>query len=414
VQVFDTGTLDDGTPYIAMELLRGETLQNRVHRAGPIPVAEGVEILAQCCKALSRAHAAGIIHRDIKPDNIFLAHSNDDEGSVAKILDFGIAKMSASVTEQGSKQGATRTGAVLGTPLYMSPEQARGLRTLDKRTDLYSLGLVAYTMFTGNLAFSSESFGDLLYQICTAPLPSLCGNAAWLPPALEGWFQRACAREPKDRYASAQDFAEALRLAADVTLQPPGSSFASAPSGTPFGDPAAHVVIVSSPWSGPGTGSGVSRTDGPGSKPTETGKRWLVLAVVGASFFVVGGAIVAAIALSPKSGSFTARAAHSDSVSATALPSSVSSATNAALIPTGAAPGSPTPAAAAEGSAPARQEVAPTPPGSPQVDKAAAGLANGGQTAPHASSHAAGHKNPPPPPPPAAAATKGGAVDLGY
>ncbi len=158
-------------------------------------------------KALSRAHAAGIIHRDIKPDNIFLAQSSDDEGYLVKILDFGVAKMgSAEATRQGS-QGATRTGAVLGTPLYMSPEQARGLKTIDHRTDLYSLGLVAYTMFTGNLAFSSESFGDLLLQICTAPLPQLCAGAPWLPPTMEAWFARACAREPQDRYASAQEFA---------------------------------------------------------------------------------------------------------------------------------------------------------------------------------------------------------------
>src|SRR5580704_18409745 len=94
VQVFDTGTLEDGTPYIAMEILHGETLQTRVHRAGPVPLVEGVEIVRQCCRALSRAHAAGIVHRDIKPDNIFLAQSNDDEGGfLVKILDFGIAKI---------------------------------------------------------------------------------------------------------------------------------------------------------------------------------------------------------------------------------------------------------------------------------------------------------------------------------
>src|SRR5580693_6427245 len=212
VQVFDTGTLADETPYIAMELLHGESLQTRVHRGGPVPLGEAVEILQQCCRALSRAHAAGIVHRDIKPDNIFLAQSNDDDAYVVKILDFGVAKMGSGGNEQGS-QGATRTGAVLGTPLYMSPEQARGLKTIDHRTDLYSLGLVGYTMLTGNLAFSSESFGDLLLQICTAPLPPLAANAPWLPPAMEGWFQRACARDPQDRYGSAQEFADALRAA---------------------------------------------------------------------------------------------------------------------------------------------------------------------------------------------------------
>ena len=211
VQVFDNGTLEDGTPYIAMELLRGESLHGRVHRAGPVPVPEAVEILAQCCKALGRAHAAGIVHRDIKPDNIFLAQSTDDEALLVKILDFGIAKFATGPNDHSS----TRTGAVLGTPLYMSPEQARGLKSIDHRTDIYSLGLVAYTIFTGNLAFSSESFGDLLLQICTAPLPSLCLNAPWLPGSMELWFQRACAREPEHRFASAQEFADGLRAACD-------------------------------------------------------------------------------------------------------------------------------------------------------------------------------------------------------
>src|ERR1700759_4351462 len=211
VQVFDNGTLEDGTPYIAMELLRGENLYARVHRAGPVPLPEAVEILAQCCRALGRAHAAGIIHRDIKPDNIFLAQS-DEDAILVKILDFGIAKFNAGPNDHG----ATRTGSVVGTPLYMSPEQARGLKTIDHRTDLYSLGLVAYTIFTGNLAFSSESFGDLLLQICTAPLPSLVAGAPWLPPAMEAWFQRAGAREPAHRFASAQELAEALRGASDI------------------------------------------------------------------------------------------------------------------------------------------------------------------------------------------------------
>jgi serine/threonine-protein kinase len=214
VQVFDNGTLEDGTPYIAMELLRGENLYARVHRAGPIPLHEAVEILSQSCKALGRAHAAGIIHRDIKPDNIFLAQS-DDDALLVKILDFGIAKFATGPNDHSS----TRTGAVLGTPLYMSPEQARGLKTIDHRTDIYSLGLVAYTIFTGNLAFSSESFGDLLLQICTAPLPSLCANAPWLPAPMEAWFQRACARDPVNRFASAQEFADALRAACDMALR---------------------------------------------------------------------------------------------------------------------------------------------------------------------------------------------------
>jgi serine/threonine-protein kinase len=213
-QVFDNGVLDDGTPYLAMELLQGETLFRRVHVSGPIPLAETVSILEQCCRALGRAHSLGIVHRDIKPDNIYLARSTDDDGYVVKVLDFGIAKVQ---TLAENEHLSTRTGQLLGTPMYMSPEQARGLRTIDHRTDLYSLGLVAHVMLTGNLAFSSESLGDLLVQICTQPLPSLRAQAPYLPPAMEDWFQKACARDAGNRYPSAQAFVEALRLAAGIT-----------------------------------------------------------------------------------------------------------------------------------------------------------------------------------------------------
>jgi serine/threonine-protein kinase len=216
-QVFDNGVLDDGTPFLAMELLHGETLFKRIHRQGPIPLPEAVSILEQSARALSRAHSLGIVHRDIKPDNIYLAQSVDEDGYVVKILDFGIAKFTGLGDAEHS---TTRTGALLGTPQYMSPEQARGLRQIDFRTDLYSLGLVSYTMLTGNLAFSGESLGDLLLQICAQPLPSLRAAAPWLPPAMEAWFQRACAREADHRYPSAQAFIDALRSAAGADASP--------------------------------------------------------------------------------------------------------------------------------------------------------------------------------------------------
>jgi hypothetical protein len=281
VQVFDNGALEDGTPYIAMELLRGENVYARVHRGGPVALPESVEILAQCAKALARAHAAGIIHRDIKPDNIFIAQPSDEEPLLVKILDFGIAKFATGPNDHG----ATRTGAVLGTPLYMSPEQARGLKSIDHRTDIYSLGLVAYTMLTGNLAFSSESFGDLLLQICTAPLPSLCANAPWLPASMEAWFQRACAREPQYRFGSAQEFAEALRAAAGD----PRAAAAPLPMqpSTGAANPA-HAVSVR-------TASGMSRSgDALGAPPGAKGKGMLVAL---AALVVLGAIGVAAFSL---------------------------------------------------------------------------------------------------------------------
>jgi serine/threonine-protein kinase len=301
VQVFDNGTLEDGTPYIAMELLRGESLYARVHRAGPIPLIEAVEILAQACRALGRAHAAGIIHRDVKPDNIFLSQSADDDAMVVKVLDFGIAKFAVGPNDHGS----TRTGAVLGTPLYMSPEQARGLKSIDQRTDLYSLGLVAYTIFTGNLAFSSESFGDLLLQICTAPLPSLCANAPWLPASMEGWFQRACAREPANRFGTAQEFADSLRMASALAFPGPampGSMQASgglAAANTPnpagqTGNPQARSVGTDAAMSR----SGGAVTGGPASATAAASSKGAVVAMAVVFGLLAIAAVVAFAAFS--------------------------------------------------------------------------------------------------------------------
>jgi serine/threonine protein kinase len=211
-----------------MELLHGESLFKRIHRQGPLPLPEAVSVLDQCCRALSRAHALGIVHRDIKPDNIFLAQSVDEEGYIVKILDFGVAKFTLLGEAEHS---STRTGSLVGTPQYMSPEQARGLKSIDARSDIYSLGLVAYTMLTGNLAFSGESLGDLLLQICTQPLPSLRAAAPWLPPSMEVWFQRACARDVDQRYPSAQAFVDALHAATGTGV--PGPRLGGPTTATP-------------------------------------------------------------------------------------------------------------------------------------------------------------------------------------
>ena len=135
-----------------------------------MPLEDAARIIGQVCRALQRAHDAGIIHRDLKPENIFLVRSPDDDDEIAKVLDFGIAKIKAPPGEEGLSS-STKTGAVLGTPYYMAPEQARGLRTIDYRADLWSLGVIAYKCVTGVLPFEGESVGDLLVKICTAPPP---------------------------------------------------------------------------------------------------------------------------------------------------------------------------------------------------------------------------------------------------
>jgi serine/threonine-protein kinase len=213
VQVYDNGETDDGTPYIVMELLEGESLDHRIQTRGPLPVDQTVRVVAQVGRALTRAHALGIVHRDLKPENIFLTRTEDDDGEIAKVLDFGIAKIK---NPDAASDSATRTGAVLGTPLFMSPEQARGLKSVDQRTDLYSLGMVTYMMLTAKPAFNGESFGDILVAICTQPLPTLHEVAPWLPPSLDVWLKKACAREPGDRHRSVEELLEGLYSAAGI------------------------------------------------------------------------------------------------------------------------------------------------------------------------------------------------------
>ncbi len=213
VQVYDDGETPAGTPYIVLEYLDGETLEQRLERERDLPLNDAVRITRHVARALSRAHAQGIVHRDLKPANVFLARSDDDEiGWLAKVLDFGIAKL-----EEHGIASTTKTGTLLGTPLFMSPEQVRGASSVDGRSDLYSLGMVFYNMLSGTNAIIGESFADVLVQICTGSLPDLRAAAPWVPQSVGEWFQRACAREPNDRFQSADEMVEGLELALGVS-----------------------------------------------------------------------------------------------------------------------------------------------------------------------------------------------------
>jgi serine/threonine protein kinase len=220
IQIYDHGVTDDQRPYMVMELLTGEPLDERIDRVGRISLPETARILAQVCRALQRAHEAGIIHRDLKPENIFLVRSPDDDDEVAKVLDFGIAKIKT--LPGGGELGlssSTKTGAVLGTPYYMAPEQARGLRSIDYRADLWSLGVIAYKCVSGVLPFEGESVGDLLVKICTAPPPVPSRTMPEMPLAFDVWFARTMERDPARRFVSAAELADALAIAAGVSLR---------------------------------------------------------------------------------------------------------------------------------------------------------------------------------------------------
>jgi len=244
VQIYDQGVGDDGRPYIVMEFLGGEPLDHRLERQGRLAPRETARIVLHVCRALAKAHDSGIVHRDLKPENVFLVHDEEDDTDVAKVVDFGIAKF----TDPGSSgSSSTRTGAVLGTPQYMSPEQARGLRTVDHRTDLWALGVIVYRALTGALPFKGEAVGDLLVNICTADPPAPSAIAPDVPPGLDDWMRRALAREPADRFQSAAELCDALSDMCGVSAR-----FGAAVSrDAPFvpREPSAKAAVTASPFS---------------------------------------------------------------------------------------------------------------------------------------------------------------------
>ena len=162
VEVYDCGTLASGTSYIVMELLEGENLAARLRTIGRLPAPDARRIAAQTASALAAAHAAGIVHRDLKPDNLFLVPDERDAAlEMVKVLDFGIAKLGQQASNTSSVR--TRTGSVMGTPAYMSPEQCRGTREIDHRTDIYALGVILFEMLCGRPPFVSEGFGEMVH-----------------------------------------------------------------------------------------------------------------------------------------------------------------------------------------------------------------------------------------------------------
>ncbi len=210
VDVYDSGRLEDGRPFIAMELLEGESLYDRMARVRLIDPRTTVRVIAQCAKGLMKAHAAGVIHRDLKPENIFLVKGEDGE-EIAKLLDFGLAKFYAPVQPDEKEKRLTREGAVFGTPAYMSPEQVKGQHSVDHRADLWALGCLAFECLIGRPVWNTDQGVAMTFAaIATAPIPIPSKIRPDLPPAFDEWFKKAMEREPDRRYQSAKELAEAL------------------------------------------------------------------------------------------------------------------------------------------------------------------------------------------------------------
>lgn len=241
VQIFDYG-VEEGNAFIVMEMLQGETLGARIERLGTLPVEQTIRFMCQVMRALAPAHDAGIVHRDLKPDNIFI--TSDEEGEYAKVLDFGVAKVtSGSLGDAGVR---TQTGVMVGTPYYMSPEQAKA-KAVDQRSDIWALAVITFEALTGQRPFGGDSFGDLVLNICTQPIP-VPSNIAPVPAGFDEWFVRGTQRDVDKRFRSTREMAQELVALADAPLVGRRASDAADTNKGPTG-----TVVLSGPQAAQGS-----------------------------------------------------------------------------------------------------------------------------------------------------------------
>ena len=230
VKILDFDVTEEGRHYFVMEFLHGRALQALLQPGEPLPLERAGPILLQCCRALQAAHERGIVHRDLKPDNVFLVEQAGRR-DVVKLVDFGIAKLAAD-----SGGGMTQPGTVMGTPAYMSPEQAAGEATIDARSDVYSIGVTMFQMATGRLPFADAgpSFGKILVAHLQQPPPLPRSIEPGVPEELERIVLRTLEKKPEDRYPSMTDLHDALQACMDglgLSPEPPLAGEAGPPPG---------------------------------------------------------------------------------------------------------------------------------------------------------------------------------------
>lgn len=239
IETYDYG-VDRGSAFIVMEYLEGEDLNRRLEREQKIPLAQATTLFTQLGKGLDAIHAAGVVHRDLKPGNVFIATSGGDE--FVKVLDFGVAKSSC------SRDRITKTGMVLGTPRYMSPEQAMAPKQVDYRTDLWSMAVILYRAITGQCPFTGANINEVVRHICQTSFPKASELAPELPPGIDAFFTRAFEFDPDARFQSGKEMMEAFSALAPVST--PWPEPARAPRGGPPSETSA-IVRLNAPASCP-------------------------------------------------------------------------------------------------------------------------------------------------------------------
>ena len=318
VEVFDFGYLESGLAYIVMELLEGMTLARRIKMRGAMPEGEAASLLRGVCSSLAAAHDKGIVHRDLKPDNLFLVQDLDiPNGERIKLLDFGIAKL----TDIGSAHAATKTGAVMGTPTYMSPEQCRGSGDVDARADIYSLGCIFYQLLTGKPPFANEGAGEVIgMHLYVQPEPP-SRHALGISPDTEALVMAMLSKDPKGRPQSARELAQAFAAIAHAhgwnTQSGAGWSTSGSQSFAPVSYTPSYLPPQPTPMQTPAP---VTRppTASPNQPTTLSGaasqsvaappksKKWPIVAVIAAVVLVGGGVAFSVMTGADKSNSKSA------------------------------------------------------------------------------------------------------------
>jgi eukaryotic-like serine/threonine-protein kinase len=305
VEVLDMGDLPDGSRFMVMEFLSGCTLGDRIVQSGKVQARALAGPLAELLEGLGRAHAAGIIHRDLKPANVFLLDSKPGQPDFVKILDFGVSKFNVLNSDEMSM---TRTGAVMGTPYYMSPEQAKGARAIEPRSDLYSVGVIMYEAVTGQVPFNADTFNELIFKIALDTPPPPESFVPNLDPAFGAILRKAMAREAEARFQSAEEMRSAvIAWAVDYDQRQQAQKMG------PAAQLGGTVVMGPPPREGGGAGATVLGGGGPPRaasgtlamtpapfQPAAKKGMGLVIALGAAALLLVGGAILAYAQMAPK------------------------------------------------------------------------------------------------------------------
>jgi tRNA A-37 threonylcarbamoyl transferase component Bud32 len=296
-RVVDVGTLETGAPYMVMEFLEGHDLAQWVRLRGSLPLEQAVDFVLQACEALAEAHVLGIVHRDLKPANLFIVRGADALHAV-KVLDFGISKATGQAAA-GQDVALTRTAAVMGSPLYMSPEQMAASRNVDARTDIWAMGVVLYELLTGTVPFNGITLPEVCVKIASHAPPPLRTIRPDVPPAVEAIILKCLEKDRARRYADVSELATAL-----VAFGPQRARTSAERIQRVIRHAGQSDVVA--PTTGPGPVAGQERTQGPVTLSSSWGRtarggsttRW-VLGAVAVGLAGIAATAIALLALRP-------------------------------------------------------------------------------------------------------------------